>query len=264
MSFIYFIVILCVGVNTLKTLGIIPARYASTRLPGKLIASLCGKPLIQWVYERSQKASLLNELIVATDDERIYNTVRNFGGSVVMTDANHPNGTSRAAEASKGIATDIVVVIQGDEPLISSIMIDETAKLLLDNPQDVSATLMRPVVPEDYHKIGIVKTVFDKDSYALYFSRSLIPYLHTEFKTTIYEHIGIFAYTKEFLLTYASLPETPLAKAESLEQLKVLEHGYKMRVAVTKCEEIGFCVDTIEDLERMREYYSLNPVKIRY
>ena len=238
----------------MKTLGIIPARYASTRLPGKVIADLCGKPLIQWVYERSQSASLLNELIVATDDERVYNAVRGFGGNVVMTGADHPNGTSRAAEASKGIEADIVVNIQGDEPLISNIMIDEVIKLLLDNPEDVTATLVRPVAPEDYNNIGVVKTVCDINSYALYFSRSLIPYQHTEFIAPVYEHIGIFAYTKEFLLKYASLPETPLAKAESLEQLKVLEHGYKMRVAITKCNEAGFCVDTQEDLERMREY----------
>ena len=242
----------------MKTLGIIPARFASSRLPGKVLAELCGKPLIQWVYERSQKASLLNELIVATDDERVYSAVEKFGGKVVMTDAKHPNGTSRAAEASKDIEADIVVNIQGDEPLISSIMINETVKLLLDNPGDVAATLVRPVEPEDFHNAGIVKTVFDKDSYALYFSRSLIPYPYAEFNTAVYEHIGIFAYTKSFLLTYASLPETPLSKAESLEQLKVLEHGYKMRVAITECEETGFCVDTPDDLERMREYFSKN------
>ena len=242
----------------MKTLGVIPARFASSRLPGKVIADLCGKPLIQWVYERSQKASLLNELIVATDDERIERVVKKFGGKAVMTDINHPNGTSRAAEAVRNLDADIVVNIQGDEPLISSVMINETIQLLLDNPSDVAATLVRPVAPEDFHNIGVVKTVFDKDSYALYFSRSLIPYQHTEFTTTVYEHIGIFAYTKNFLLTYASLPETPLSKAESLEQLKVLEHGYKMRVAVTKCEEPGFCVDTPEDLERMREYFIKN------
>ena len=242
----------------MKTLGIIPARFASSRLPGKILADLCGKPLIQWVYERSLKASLLNELMVATDDERIYSAVKKFGGNAVMTSENHPNGTSRAAEASRNTDADIVVNIQGDEPLISNVMIDETVKLLLDNPSDEAATLVRPVAPEDYHNIGVVKTVFDKDSYALYFSRSLIPYPHTEFNATIYEHIGIFAYTKSFLLTYASLPETPLSKAESLEQLKVLEHGYKMRVAVTKCKEPGFCVDTPEDLERMREYYIVN------
>ena len=239
----------------MKTLGIIPARYASSRLPGKVIADLCGKPLIQWVYERSQKASLLSELIVATDDERVFSAVERFGGNVVMTASNHLNGTSRAAEASKKIEADIVVNIQGDEPLISSVMIDETVKLLLDNPSDVAATLVRPVALEDYNNIGVVKTVCDKNSYALYFSRSLIPYQHTEFNAPVFEHIGIFAYTKDFLLTYASLPETPLAKAESLEQLKVLEHGYKMRVAITECKEAGFCVDTQSDLEKMREYF---------
>lgn len=242
----------------MKTLGIIPARFASSRLPGKVIADICGKPLIQWVYERSCRASLLNELIVATDDERVYDIVKRFGGNAVMTGANHPNGTSRAAEASRNIDADIVVNIQGDEPLISDIMINEVIKLLLDNPQDVAATLVRPVAPEDFHNTGVVKTVFDKDSYALYFSRSLIPYPHTDYTTTVYEHIGIFAYTKDFLLTYALLPETPLAKAESLEQLKVLEHGYKMRVAVTECKEAGFCVDTKEDLEKMREFYLKN------
>ena len=247
----------------MKTLGVIPARYASTRLPGKVIADICGKPLVQWVYERSSRASLLGELVVAVDDERVYDIVKKFGGNVVMTEANHPNGTSRAAEASRNIEADIVVNIQGDEPLISDIMINEVIKLLLDNPQDVAATLVRPVVQEDFHNTGVVKTVFDKDSYALYFSRSLIPYPQTVFNTTVYEHIGIFAYTKEFLLTYAALPETPLAKAESLEQLKVLEHGYKMRVAVTECKEAGFCVDTPEDLERMREYYRKNSCELR-
>ena len=242
----------------MKTLGVIPARYASSRLQGKVIADLCGKPLIQWVHERSQKASLLNELVVATDDERMCNAVKKFGGKIVMTDVNHPNGTSRAAEAAKDMDADIVIIIQGDEPLISSVMINETIKLLLDNPSDVAATLVRPVAPDDVHNIGVAKTVFDKNSYALYFSRSLIPYPHTDNAVKVYEHIGIFAYTKDFLLTYASLPETPLSKAESLEQLKVLEHGYKMRVAITECEQPGFCVDTPEDLERMREYFIKN------
>lgn len=240
----------------MKILGVIPARFASTRLPGKVLADICGKPIIQWVYERSLLAKVLDELIVATDDEKVYKAVENFGGKAVMTHKSHPNGTSRAAQAAKLKDVDIVVNIQGDEPLIDPKMIDEVVNLLLENPKDVSSTLVRPVAPEDFDNPGIVKTVCDRNGYAIYFSRSLIPYPRAEFHVPVYEHIGIFAYTKDFLIKYASLPTTPLAETESLEQLRVIEHGYKMRVGVTRCKNAGFCVDTPEDLEKMRKYFA--------
>lgn len=240
----------------MKAWGIIPARFASTRLPGKVLADICGKPLIQWVYERASKAKLLDGLLVATDDERVFNAVKAFGGEAAMTSPSHPNGSSRAAEAAEHMDVDIVVNVQGDEPLIDSVMIDEVVKLMEDNPDEVSATLVRPVAPRDYGNPGVVKTVCDKNWNALYFSRSLIPYPHNPLQIPVYEHIGIYAYTKDFLLTYAKLPSTPLSEAESLEQLRVLEHGYRMKVAVTKCEDAGFCVDTQEDLDKMRRYFT--------
>lgn len=241
----------------MKILGVIPARYASTRLPGKVLLDLCGKPMIQVVYERAARASSLDELVVATDDEKVYDAVKAFGGNVVMTDPNHPNGTSRAAEPARLREVDCVINIQGDEPLLDPVMIDEVGHALESSADIASATLCRPIVDEAaLSNPNVVKVVCDHAGFALYFSRSLIPFPREGFKIPVYEHIGIYGYTKEFLLEYVRLPMTPLAETESLEQLKVLENGYRMKVAVTRCQALGPNVNTPEDLEAVRKILS--------
>ncbi|MCR5346563.1 MAG: 3-deoxy-manno-octulosonate cytidylyltransferase [Fretibacterium sp.] len=234
-----------------KILGVIPARWASTRLPGKPLADLCGKPMIQHVYERAQQSKSLASVVVATDDERVLNAVRAFGGEAVMTSPHHPNGSSRAEEAARGRNADAIINIQGDEPLMDPMMIDEVAEAL--NETDVvCATLCRPLSEADRDNPNVVKVVRSQAGDALYFSRSLIPYPRHEPTVPIYQHIGIYGYTAAFLRRYVELPMTPLAEAESLEQLKVLEHGYKIRVKVTACTCAGRGVDTPEDLEVVR------------
>lgn len=237
-------------------LGVIPARYASTRLPGKVLLELCGKPMIQWVYERAARASCLNDLVVATDDATVFSAVRQFGGAAVMT-ADHPNGSSRAAEVARSRSADCVINIQGDEPLIDPEMIDEAARTLTSSPGAVCATLCRPLEGESaFSSPHVVKVVRDLLGDALYFSRSPIPFPREPLKAPVYEHVGIYAYTRAFLLRYVELPMTPLAETESLEQLKILEHGYKIKVAVTRCPQLGPNVNTPEDLDAVRHILS--------
>ena len=235
----------------MKVLGVIPARYASTRLPGKPLAEICGKTLIRRVYERAALSKALHRLIVATDDARIMEEVKGFGGNCVLTSPDHPNGTCRSAEAAQNQDVDIIINIQGDEPLLDPLMIDETAALL-GAGDAVSSTLCEPV--EDEKSIldpNVVKVVMDRLGNALYFSRSPIPYPRVKGAATVYRHIGIYGYRRDFLFTYAALPATPLSEAESLEQLRILEHGYKMKVGVTK-GRCGPSVDTPEDLKKVR------------
>ena len=232
-------------------LGIIPARYASTRFPGKPLADICGKSMIEHVYERALKAKSLCGVLVATDDERIFNVVKNFKGQAVMTDQNLPNGTSRCEQAAKIFNEDVdaVINIQGDEPLLDPLMIDEVAELLNEN---YCATLCSEL-KEDFNNPNIVKVVMSQDNYALYFSRSLIPYKRNKIKLKIFQHIGIYGYSFEFLKKYVTLPSTPLSEAESLEQLKILENGYKIKIKETNSKNKSLGVDTPEDLEIVRE-----------
>lgn len=243
----------------MKAIGIIPARYQSTRLPGKPLAEIHGKPMIQWVYERAAKAETLERVLVATDDRRIYEAVRGFGGLAVMTSENHRSGTDRLAEAAGALEVDVVVNIQGDEPLIDPRAIDLAARPLLEDPSVPMATLMA-VVPdvEELESPGVVKVVVDRQGFALYFSRHAIPCLRGAGSAEEIlaaglhrKHIGLYAYRKDFLLRYADLEPTPLEQAESLEQLRVLEHGYRIRVV--ECPYPSVSVDTPEDLERVRE-----------
>ena len=240
-----------------KILGVIPARWASTRFPGKPLADLCGKPMIQRVYEQAKRAKSLSGVVVATDDERILNAVLDFKGEAAMTNPTHPNGTSRAEEVLRSYPhpVDAVINIQGDEPLMNPDMIDEVAAAL-NEPGVECATLCRPLSPEDRENPNVVKVVLAQTGDALYFSRSLIPYPRREPTVPFYQHIGIYGYTAAFLRRYASLPMTPLAEAESLEQLKILEHGYKIRARVTACPDLGRGVDTPEDLEVVRRILS--------
>ena len=238
----------------MRVVGVIPSRYDSTRLPGKPLADICGKPMIQYVYERATGSKLLGNVIVATDDERIVEAVQGFGGEAALTSPDHPNGTSRVAEVARNMDTDIVINIQGDEPLIDSRMIDEVVHLLLSDPDVVTATLCSPLDdPAMINDPNVVKVVLDRHGDALYFSRSVIPYLRgvepSEWlsRHTFYKHIGLYAYRVPTLKKITSMPQGVLEKAESLEQLRWLEAGLHIKVGYTDVKTIG--IDTPHDLE---------------
>ncbi len=234
--------------------GIIPARYGSTRLEGKALKPIFNKTMIQRVYERSVQCSCLNTIYVATDDERIFSEVESFGGRAIMTSPHCQSGTDRLAEAVQSIEADIVVNIQGDQPFIHPLMISECVQPLLKDDSLPICTLMHPIIkPEDLHDPGVVKIVVDLNGNALYSSRSLIPFPNNDIPHNVYEHIGLYVYTKDFLIKFAALSPAPLEQIESLEQLRVLEHGYRLRVVETQCRDNdfhGFSVDTEEDIRR--------------
>jgi len=236
-----------------KVLGVIPARYASTRLPGKPLVDILGRPMIRLVYENAARARTLERLIVATDDERILEAVEAFGGRARLTSREHNTGTDRVAEMAGGLEAEVVVNIQGDEPFVEPGMIDEIVQPLLDDPELPMCTSMHQVTdPADFANPNVVKVVVDLAGHALYFSRSLIPYPRKREGHRVFEHIGLYAYRRDFLLSYARLPQTPLEKLESLEQLRALEHGYRIRVVETRQSYIPLSVDTPEDLEKAR------------
>ena len=232
----------------MKVLCVIPARYASTRLPGKPLSMIAGKPMIQHVYERACQAQLPNEVVVATDSELVEKAVLDFGGKAVMTSPDHPSGTDRLAEVALMYPdVDVIVNVQGDEPMIPPEVIDRLAEAF-NGDVDLNMATMKVVMDEeDYENPAAVKVVTDQQGYALYFSRSLMPYPRNKpegFK--VFKHVGIYAYRRNFLLKYAALAPTPLEKAESLEQLRALENGYKIKVLESDFQGIG--VDTPEDL----------------
>ena len=236
----------------MKILCVIPARYASTRLPGKPLADIVGKPMIQHVYERSAQATIPQQVVVATDDEKVFQAVQQFGGKVVMTSSEHQTGTDRLAEvASKYAEVDVIINVQGDEPLINPKVIDELAQEFLNDTALQMASVMSIMDTEDYQNPNAVKVVTDLNNNALYFSRSLLPYPRVAGKANVYKHIGIYAYKKDFLLNFAKLEPTPLEQSESLEQLRALENGYKIKMIKTKSKFIG--VDSIEDLQTVNE-----------
>ncbi len=233
--------------------GIIPARYGSTRFQGKALADIHGRPMIQHVYEAASKSQTLSSVVVATDDERIQLAVEGFGGEVVMTRADHPSGTDRVAEAAAARDVDLVVNIQGDEPLIDPRMIDECVRAIEENVGVGLSTVKKRVREDVFQDPGVVKVVCDPRGRALYFSRSLVPYPRTRTADfAVFEHIGLYAYTKECLLRLASLPPTPLEQIEGLEQLRALENGIAIQVVETECTGELISVDTVEDLERVR------------
>jgi 3-deoxy-manno-octulosonate cytidylyltransferase (CMP-KDO synthetase) len=239
--------------------AVIPARYASERLPGKPLADIGGKPMIQHVYERAAEASLVNEVLVATDDERIADAVRSFGGDVVVTPADIKSGSDRIAFVSRSIqGADIIVNVQGDEPFIPPAMIDEAIRPLLQDRSITTATLIRKIDTEaDLSNPNIPKVVVDSEGMCLYFSRSPIPYCRDGASSpwlshhVYYRHIGLYVYRREFLLRFARLPQTPLELAENLEQLRILESGFQIKAVVTMHNSIS--VDTPDDLERVRK-----------
>ena len=239
----------------MKVICIIPARYASTRFPGKAIADLLGKPVIQHVYERVLKASTISFAAVATDDERIVAAVEGFGGLAIMTAATHRSGTDRIAEAVSRLDiedSDIVVNVQGDQPLFEPSQIDEVARPLLDNPAIPMSTLIYKIVrEEEVRHPNAVKVVFDRDHFAIYFSRATIPYVRDKgHEGNYYKHHGIYAYRREFLKKFTELPEGNLEQLEALEQLRALEHGYRIKVVETPYDSVE--VDTPQELERVR------------
>lgn len=242
----------------MKFIGIIPARYASTRFPGKPLALLGGRPVIQHVYEKAVAA--LGEAYVATDDERVYDTVRSFGGEAVMTRSDHQSGTDRIEEACEKICTraDIIINIQGDEPFVHPSQL-KTLQQLFDHPQTQIGTLGKHFESlEAVMNPNSPKIVTDKQGFALYFSRSMIPYIRgkeqQEWLTAFpyLKHLGIYAYRRDILREITQLSQSSLEKAESLEQLRWLENGYRIRVGITEVETVG--IDTPEDLQRAEEF----------
>ena len=252
----------------MSVIAVIPARYASTRFPGKAIASIGGKPMIQHVYERVQEARYVAEIRVATDDERIYGTVRDFGGEAVMTSPAHPSGTDRIAEAVQGTSFEWVVNIQGDEPLLDPRDIDAAVLPLLESPDLPMSTLAKKIESEhEFFDPNVVKVVVDAEGFALYFSRSPIPYNRTgweklsdgeilrgnrvDLPEPSFKHIGLYVYRTGVLTTLASSAPAPLELSEGLEQLRALESGYRIRVVETQRDSIG--VDVPDDIHRVEE-----------
>ncbi|MDP2921605.1 MAG: 3-deoxy-manno-octulosonate cytidylyltransferase [Candidatus Omnitrophota bacterium] len=241
----------------MEAVGIIPARYGSTRFEGKLLADLCGKPVIQHTWENAKKSNAIEDLVIATDDRRIYNVAKGFGANVVYTSTAHKSGSDRLTEVASSIDAKIIVNIQADEPLLHPSMIDDAAGPLVKDSSLVMATLCHKIKNvADAHDPNVVKVVFDRNGFALYFSRTPIPYerMGSDDKLQAieyYKHIGIYAYTKDFLFTFKSLPQSRLEKTEKLEQLRVLENGYRIKVTETKFDTIG--IDVPEDLEKAVE-----------
>lgn len=245
----------------MKITAIIPARYGSTRFPGKALADILGRPMIQHVYERTRQATLINQTIVATDDQRIADAVISFGGDVVMTSPKHETGTDRLAEVAAKLDCDLVVNVQGDEPLIEPAMIDQAIRPFLTDSSIKMGTLKSRIQQQgDLLSPNLVKVVTNGDDNALYFSRSPIPFyrdswqtlLNTDFKPEqqpCFKHVGLYVYRRDFLLEYAAWPQTSLEVAEKLEQLRALENGVKIKVIETEFESVG--VDTPQDLEKV-------------
>ena len=239
-----------------KTAIIIPARYGSSRLEGKPLIEVNGKPIIQWVYEKAQQAKLADMIIVATDDERILNAVKAFGGGVEMTSVNHKCGSDRIREvAERHPEISYIVNLQGDEPLIKPESIDAVAKNVQEDENADISTLIRVLTDEvEINNPNLVKCVVDNNGYALYFSRSKIPFERNYGIATFYGHLGIYGYKREALMKMTSLEQTPLERTESLEQLRALENGMKIKTSVVDFVPVG--IDTLEDLEKFKEIIS--------
>jgi 3-deoxy-manno-octulosonate cytidylyltransferase (CMP-KDO synthetase) len=240
---------------------VIPARFASSRFPGKSLATIAGKTMLQHVWERASQARYLTRVVIATDDERIHKAARAFGAHALMTRADHLSGTDRVAEAASAEHASVVVNIQGDEPLIDPAAIDAAALALLDDPEVPMASLMKRIEdPREATDPNVVKVVTNLAGDAIYFSRSSIPYqregpfaresaARAIDQMPHYKHLGLYVYRRDFLLAYSGLPVGPLERMERLEQLRAIENGYRIRMVETEYESVG--VDTPEDLERV-------------
>ena len=234
-----------------KTAIIIPARYGSSRLEGKPLIVVEGKPVIQWVYEKAQQAKLADTIIVATDDERIFDAVKSFGGNVEMTSVNHKCGSDRIKEVVlRHPEISFIVNLQGDEPLIKHESIDEVAKNVKEDANADISTLIRKITPEEAENPNLVKCVVDINGFAMYFSRSKIPFERNEGKSDFYGHLGIYGYKREALLKMTELPQSSYEMSESLEQLRALQNGMKIKTSVVDFIPVG--IDTAEDLEKFK------------
>jgi 3-deoxy-manno-octulosonate cytidylyltransferase (CMP-KDO synthetase) len=243
----------------LRILGVIPARFASSRFPGKALALVSGKPMLQHVWERAEKSQYLTDLVVATDDDRIAVAVRKFGGRVRMTSNQHPTGTDRLAEVASAEEAALYVNIQGDEPLIDPLAIDAAILSVHGDEAVAMGTLKRQIFdPTDIVNPNVVKVVTNLLGDAIYFSRCPIPYERDgrSQKLLYFQHVGLYVYRREFLLSYPDLSVGPLEQAECLEQLRALENGYRIRVQKTEYESLG--VDTPEDLERVNQLFAVS------
>lgn len=242
----------CARIPGMKAAVIIPARMGATRFPGKPLVDLCGKPMIQWVYERASRADGISRVLVATCDQVVIDAVHGFGGEAVMTSDKHRSGTDRLAEAASDLDVDVVVNVQGDEPLIDPSAIAEAVEPFSSEPELKMTSLMVPIDAEAAKDPNLVKVVVDIHNYAMYFSRSAIPYERKPLVgRSIYGHVGLYAYTRDFLMQFAAMEQTPLEIAESLEQLRVLEHGCRIKMVEIQDRPLG--VDTEADLERVRQ-----------
>ncbi len=237
----------------MKIIGAIPARWGSTRFEGKVLADINGKPMIQHVWQRAKKSRLLDEVFIVCDDDRIFDAAQAFAARVVMSSPQHASGTERIAHAFRHSAAEIIVNIQGDEPLIRPQVIDSLAQALIDDPACVMATVVKAITNEDdLPNPNVVKVVVDNRQNALYFSRCPIPFNRDQkgfSEMTYYKHLGLYAYRKDFLSQFKDLPPSKLEKTEKLEQLRVLEAGYKIKTIATEYETIG--VDVPDDLNRV-------------
>jgi 3-deoxy-manno-octulosonate cytidylyltransferase (CMP-KDO synthetase) len=237
----------------MKSVVVIPARYGSTRLPGKALADIAGKPLIQHVYERAGESELQSEVLIATDDERIEEACRAFGAPVVMTSPTCKSGTDRVYEAIRARDADVVVNLQGDEPQIRGDMIDTLIRSVQADSLDMVTLCAYITEPHDYKSPHTAKVVLDRNGFALYFSRAPLPFFQQSVSIPTYRHIGIYGFSRQFLETFVNLPVGPLERAESLEQLRALEAGYRIKVLLTEYEGIG--VDTENDLKKVRDIF---------
>lgn len=237
----------------MKTWVVIPARYASTRFPGKPLVQISGKPLLQRVAERAKSILGLSGIMVATDDQRIFDLAQGIQGiKVAMTNVAHNTGTDRILQAIENVDCDLVINLQGDEPLINPKWIEELIQIFLDQPSLNMATLAHPIDEQEFHSPNAVKVILNQNSEAIYFSRFEIPYSRTSFtrqQNLVYKHIGIYAYRKSFLKSFCASPQGGLEKAESLEQLRAVEKGERIRVLLVEGASIG--VDTPEDVPRV-------------
>jgi len=241
----------------MKTIGVIPARFASTRFPAKVLANIGGKPLVQHVWEKAVLCRELDEVLIACDNEKVLKTAQDFKARVVMTDPNCPSGSDRIAEAVKDLKVDIVVNIQGDEPFIDSRTIDALTVLLKQDAKTMIGTVIKEITDDvDFFDPNVVKCVVDDQGCALYFSRSPIPYhrnKNTSSGAKNYKHLGLYAYRKDFLMQYKDWPKGVLESTEELEQLRVLERGIKIKTTKTHLESIA--VDTPQDLLKAQQWF---------
>lgn len=242
----------------MKLIAMIPARYGATRFPAKLMQDLCGKPVIVHTYQRVADTNLFDQVYVVTDDDRIENVIREVGGKVIRSQKEHNSGSDRLAEASKDLEVDIIVNVQGDEPFTDKENLQKVIDIFANDPQKniaVASLMERITHPDDIANPNNVKVVVNKFNEALYFSRSVIPFPRdTNTKVPYYKHIGIYAYRKDALQQFTQLPPSLLEETEKLEQLRYLENGFKIRLAVTDIPTIG--IDTPEDLEKARQRLS--------